>query len=138
MKYDDASWHYGGDFPPDLPPEFGATHIAMFMAWAFTRGYTGAIHLEDADSARDVERIKSRSMDPREFLIRRCDEKLTHHDLNEEANRFTQAYYSASYFADLEETFGSDSYDIANSWENYDRIAAVLDRRFQEWRASHA
>ena len=23
MKYDDASWHYGGDFPADLPQEAG-------------------------------------------------------------------------------------------------------------------
>ena len=28
-KYDDASWHYGGDFPDDLPEENGATHIGM-------------------------------------------------------------------------------------------------------------
>jgi hypothetical protein len=35
MKYDDASWHYGGDFPADLPREAGSTHIAMFLAWLF-------------------------------------------------------------------------------------------------------
>src|SRR6266404_3538306 len=34
MKYDDASWHYGGDFPEDLPREAGATHTGMFVAWA--------------------------------------------------------------------------------------------------------
>ncbi|WP_262497415.1 DUF7832 domain-containing protein [Pedobacter caeni] len=28
-KYDDASWHYGGDFPKDLPQINGATHIGM-------------------------------------------------------------------------------------------------------------
>ncbi|WP_265102660.1 hypothetical protein [Acinetobacter sp. 'aerobic (ED)'] len=33
MKYDDASWHYGGDFPADLPQEAGATHIGMFLTW---------------------------------------------------------------------------------------------------------
>ncbi|WP_441328174.1 DUF7832 domain-containing protein [Mesorhizobium album] len=33
MKYDDASWHSGGNFPRELPPEAGATHIAMFVAW---------------------------------------------------------------------------------------------------------
>ena len=33
MKYDDAGWHVGGDFPDDLPPEAGATHIGMFAAW---------------------------------------------------------------------------------------------------------
>ena len=29
MKYDDASWHYNGDFPTDLPVEAGATHIGL-------------------------------------------------------------------------------------------------------------
>ncbi|MDY0918936.1 hypothetical protein [Pseudomonas viridiflava] len=27
MKYDDASWHYTGDFPADQPKEQGGTHI---------------------------------------------------------------------------------------------------------------
>lgn len=29
MKYDDASWHYGGEFPDDLPPTAGATHNTL-------------------------------------------------------------------------------------------------------------
>ncbi|RML48695.1 DUF7832 domain-containing protein [Pseudomonas avellanae] len=32
MKYDDASWHYNGNFPSDLPDTAGATHIGMFLA----------------------------------------------------------------------------------------------------------
>jgi hypothetical protein len=32
-KYDDASWHYGGDYPEDLPNENVATHIGMFLQW---------------------------------------------------------------------------------------------------------
>ena len=34
MKYDDASWHYGGDFPSELSSDAGATHIGMFVTWA--------------------------------------------------------------------------------------------------------
>lgn len=37
MKYDDSTWHTDGDFPADLPPEAGATHIGMFMAWALAQ-----------------------------------------------------------------------------------------------------
>jgi len=47
MKYDDASWHYGGDFPKDLPNEAGATHIAMFVAWCLLNGLAGEIHTDD-------------------------------------------------------------------------------------------
>ena len=31
-KYDDASWHYEGDYPEDLPTANAATHIGMFLA----------------------------------------------------------------------------------------------------------
>ncbi len=31
MKYDDASWHYGGEFPADSPDEFGGTHIGLSL-----------------------------------------------------------------------------------------------------------
>ena len=33
MKYDDASWHYGGNFPKGLSRKNGATHIAFFLVW---------------------------------------------------------------------------------------------------------
>jgi hypothetical protein len=32
-KYDDASWHYGGDYPKNLPNENTAFHIGMFITW---------------------------------------------------------------------------------------------------------
>ena len=47
-KYDDASWHYGGDFPKDLPIEAGGTHIGMFFAWAVSSGLGGDMHVVDS------------------------------------------------------------------------------------------
>ena len=40
MKYDDWSWHSGREFPAGLPPEAGAIHIGMFVAWALLHGLT--------------------------------------------------------------------------------------------------
>src|SRR5688572_23363485 len=40
-KYDDADWHYGGDFPEDVPEQAGATHMGMFVAWAWSAGLAG-------------------------------------------------------------------------------------------------
>ena len=57
MKYDDASWHSGGDFPADLPSEAGATHTGMFLAWALLSGLGGSLHTEDFPE--DVERLKA-------------------------------------------------------------------------------
>jgi hypothetical protein len=34
---DRADWHYGGDYPPDLPSENGGTHIGIYLAWIIHR-----------------------------------------------------------------------------------------------------
>ncbi len=36
MKYDDASWHYGGDFPKGLNNEAGATDLVIVTEIFFT------------------------------------------------------------------------------------------------------
>ena len=40
MKYDDASWHYGGNFPKDLPTEAGAYGNVSSMGVAIGIGWT--------------------------------------------------------------------------------------------------
>ena len=62
MKYDDFSWHAGGDFPADLPAEAGATHIAMFAAWAVLNGLAGDFH--KVDRAIDLAQLRARGITP--------------------------------------------------------------------------
>lgn len=139
MKYDDASWHYGGNFPVDLPPEAGAIHTGMFLAWAILSGLVGALH--QAESQEVITRLEQRRITPGEFFIQACDEKFTDEDLNEEGNAFTQEYYDSKaglYLNDYEEVLGGELatlYHIADTWDNYDLIKPVLDRRFAEWRS---
>ena len=52
-KYDDASWHYGGDFPDDLPEENGATHIGMFLNWCIDNDLISEFQIEE--SGEDVQ-----------------------------------------------------------------------------------
>lgn len=139
MKYDDASWHYGGDFPADLPPESGATHIAIFFAWAITRNLEGKFHTEEETDRARLDQVRNRQIDPREFFIAACDEKLTDEDLSDEGNAFASEYYESEsgYFVDLDATFadsGDTFYHLANTWENYERMFGVLDQRFAEWK----
>jgi len=138
MKYDDASWHSGGDFPSELPPEAGATHVGMFLAWALLRGLGGRLVLEN--SAAAVQGLRSRSVVPGAFFMNECDGKLTDEDLNEQGNAFASQYYvseTGQYFADYEATLGGilpTLYHVVDSWDNFDKVAPVLDRRFAEWR----
>jgi hypothetical protein len=141
MAYDRADWHYGGNYPPDLPPENGGTHIGMFLAWAITRGLEGEIHHEDARDKEALAAVRERRMTGREFLFKQCDEKFWETDLSDEGNAFARTYYATGYLQDYEAAFGQavpTPYHVEDSWENFDKISRVLDRRYQEWKAGTA
>ena len=150
-KYDDASWHYGGDFPDDLPEENGATHIGMFLTWCIDNDLLSEEQIEDSED--EIESVKNRKMTGAEFLIDICDEKFTDYDLNDIGNEFATDYYEdgtkfskkhQNYFGDYAEIFDikvidnnldQDSlYRIENSWTNYDLIKSRIDKRFSEWK----
>jgi hypothetical protein len=139
MNYDDASWHYGGDFPRDLPQETEATHIGMFLAWALLSGWGGEIHAPEA-----LQKLRSRSVTPGAFFMSECDGKLTAEDLNDEGNAFAFEYYppeTGQFVTDYDAALGGalpDLYHVADSWVNFDKIKLVLDRRFQEWKEARA
>jgi hypothetical protein len=138
MKYDDASWHYGGDFPDDLPSEAGATHIGMFVAWCMMNGLAGSLHIDEFPDT--LESLRSRQITPGQFIIEACDEKFTDEDLNDDGNAFASAYYdlqSGQYVNDYEATLASTLptiYHTADSWDNYDKLAPIISRQFDLWK----
>ena len=145
LKYDDASWHCGGDFPNDLPDEAGATHIGMFVTWAVLNGLAGQIHTEDLPEA--LAKLQSRQDTPGAWFLQACDGKFTDEDLNEEGNQFARDYYAddaglqtgvESYLADYDAVFADvDSlYRVPDTWESYEKVAPTIARRFMKWRNS--
>ncbi len=150
-KYDDASWHYGGDYSPDLPIENGATHIGFFITWCVDNNLISDFQLEE--SGEDIKRIELRQMTGREFLLNNCDEKFTDEDLNSQGNSFAEDYYSensefakeySSYLKDYDGIISylqnkkglaiESIYHVDDSWEIYEIIKAILDDRFIEWK----
>jgi hypothetical protein len=142
--YDRAEWHSDGDrFPADLPPEAGGTHIGLFLAWAVLRDHIGDLHRED--SADALVAVRRREMTGREFLYEMCAGKFGSQDLSDEGNAFARVYWqdgegminARGYLADYEATLCaglSDLYRVADTWENFDALARVIDRRFEEWK----
>src|SRR5713226_4475893 len=103
MKYDDASWHYGGNFPEDLAQEAGATHTGMFVAWAFLAGLAGDIY--NTDFPDEIPKLQSRSITPGRFFLEACDGKFVDEDLNEQGNAFAIGYFdfkTGQFLADYE------------------------------------
>ncbi|MBL8173063.1 MAG: hypothetical protein JNK48_00250 [Bryobacterales bacterium] len=130
-KYDDADFHYGTEVfsRKDLPAENGATHMGFYLTWVLMKGMESAELRANAGEA--VEKVRAREMTGRELLMEYSDQKLLPVDLNDEANRFTRSYYR-KYLTDYSALFGkaADRYEVENSWVNYDRIAAVIEKRW--------
>lgn len=141
MKYDDASWHSDGDFPADLAPEAGATHIGMYVAWLLLQGMAGEELVDDMKD--ELHALTQRTMTPGQFLLVR-DGKFLDDMVNDEANAFTLEYYQADdclYPDDYIELLADDLpsiYHAADTWENFDRLAPVIAQRFTTWQAARS
>ena len=135
MKYDDWSRHPGGNFPADLPPEAGATHAGMFLAWALLAG------LGSADTAA-IDNLRNQRLTPGRFFLAVCDGKLTDSDLSVEGNAFAQVYFEdGDFLADYEGSAGQglpSLYHVADSWETYAKLQPLFDRRLSEWKAARS
>jgi hypothetical protein len=135
---DRADWHYGGQYPKDLPPENGGTHIGMYLAWVINRDL-GSQELKDYVAAK-LPAFRRREITGRDLLLTELDEKFFSSLLSEEGQAFTAAYYeSDQYVEDYAEALALDLesvYHVKDSWENYDVIARQLDQRLAAWRNS--
>jgi hypothetical protein len=135
MSIDRADWHYDGDFPTDLPIENGATHIGMYLTWIIKNNLQSEFLDEEMPEA--INDLRKRKISGRDFLLDYCDEKFTEEELSEEGLAFTEDYYSEDYISDYEATLAdglASIYYVENSWENYDKIAPAISKRFNEWK----
>lgn len=139
MKFDDASWHYEGDYPDDLPDSAAATHIGMFLAWALLRGFASVELAED--SADALAALQRRELTGAQFLLTELDEKLIDEDLSEEGAAFALAYYTGKdhdsrYIDDYFSVFSveeSTLYSVPDTWAHYDQLAPSIDARYARW-----
>ena len=130
MKYDDASWHSGNDFPDESPQEYSGTHIALFMKWCFVREMAGEIHLvEEPEATSDV--ILG-NLSATEFFFKYCDGKLTDEDFNNAGNEFASRYYGDDglYLSDYTDCFEELMFEAPESKHDFDVLAQVIEKRF--------
>ena len=127
--FDHAEWH------KEITPDLAVTHIAMFLGWAVTRDLIAPAHAEDPIGAWYIERIKAREKTARDFTIDLCRSRLRESDLHPEACAFASAYYSR-YLSDYGRTFieSLSLYEVEDTFENFDRIARILDKRYAAWK----
>ena len=125
--YDDAKWHSGGDFPEDLPPSAGATHIGMFLAWAMSREMVSEKHMGNPVPEK-----------PGQYLLQRCEGMLRFEDLCGIGNEFAWNYYSVrnKYVDDLQEIARGlpTAYHLCDDLSTLQKVSLACDRRFKAWR----
>lgn len=150
-KYDDASWHYEGEFPQNLLKQRAATHIGMFLAWCIINQLI-ATNLED-QAAQEINLVKKGIWTGAEFLMKILDEKLTEEDLNTVGNQFAKDYYEeegtfaqqyGTYMDDYVDVFEQLSenngieydtiYHIEDSWDHFYELEPVMNERWQQWK----
>jgi hypothetical protein len=138
LKYDDAEIYFLNFETDALPNEAGATHIGMFMAWMILHELISEEHRKYHGDA--LAAVKARTMTGPTFVIDQLDCKLLDGDLSEAGNAFAAAYYESQYVRDYMDTFGVDDStadyfcSVEDSWENFDKLARIIDRRFDEWK----
>lgn len=140
MAYDRADFDYSTEEQP-LPKGQAATHIGMFLAWAILNGLENGWHKQH--SAELLARLRRFEITGRQFFQAACAEKFAEKDLNVEGNRFAEYYYRnetgerGPYFDDYRKTLAKglpSFWHVADTWENYEKLAPVITRRYEEWK----
>ena len=137
--YDKAKWHYEGDYPRGLSQVQAFVHTGMFLGWVIDNGLYSEEFGEDCEE--DIEAFRQRSMTGPE-VYRRCDGVLADDMLSTTGNRFVRFYFDfkkGAYLRDYKELLAArlpSLYHVLDTWENYDRLKARIDQRFQEWKDS--
>lgn len=137
--YDNAKWHYEGDFPGDLLPFQGYVHTGMFLGWCIDNDLMSEQF--KTDLAKEIAHFKKQKITGAQIYEGCCDGIFMSEDLNETGNQFAAAYFNfdtGSYLSDYEDTLGGvlpSLYHVEDSWENYNKLKPVIDRQFQAWKA---
>lgn len=138
MKYDDATWHSEGEFPADLDPDAGATHIGIFFAWMLLHDMASTDHAQIFSV--QIEQLRKREISPGAYLLQVCDGKLTSDDLSEDGNAFARSYYDlqkGNYLRDYERYLAGvqlSTYHVPDSWDSYDKLTPVIEKRYETWK----
>jgi hypothetical protein len=141
MSYDRADFDYSTEAEP-LPKGHAGTHIGIFLAWAVLNGLESDFHRER--SAELLARLRRREITGRQFFEAACSQRFSERDLGEEGNAFAQRYYvdaagrRGPYFTDYKKVLTArlpSFWHVADTWANYEKIAAVISRRYEEWKS---
>jgi len=136
--YDKAKWHFGGDYPKDLPVEQAYVHTGMFYGWLVDQKLLS--QWAEDDFSDDIDKFRQRTITgPKLYAV--FDGVLADDMLNDEGNEFAGFYYEGkeklNFLDDYSGLFGKDQpslYHVDDTWENYEKLKQLVDERYGEWK----
>ena len=114
-------------------------HTGLYLGWIIDSD----LHSEEFadDNADLITQFKERKCQPCE-IYEVNDGCLADDMLNQSGNAFTQSYFDFSngrFLKDYDKTLAKglpSLYHVQGTWANYDKLKAVIDQRYKEWKAS--
>ena len=141
VVYDKAKYHFGGDYPKDLPIEQAYVHTGLYLGWIIDLDlYSEEFREETGDL---IPRFKAREVTGPE-VYESWDGCLIDDMLSDEGNAFSQDYFDferGKFLTDYEELLRGELpslYHVANTWNNYDRLRERLNQRYAQWQRKRA
>lgn len=136
VKYDAVDWHVGGDYPSDLGPQGGRTHIGMYLAWLVEKGLLANAFMDRYPN--EVRQCRDHMLKGSQLLQECCDDVLVSEDMSELGKAFSDFYYDELYLDDYVDTLDDEVlpsiYHVSDDWDSYETLRPVLERRYQHWR----
>ena len=134
MLYDKANNHLKKEEFMDLSITHAHTHIGMFLGW-IVQNDLASEDFED-EAGLQIRHFLQHSISCCIFS-ELWDGVISDDMLNPKAKKFADAYYaSGKYIEDYRKIFPQHEcmYLVEDTWENYEKVARVLDMRFLEWK----
>ena len=140
LVFDNAEWHYGGDFPSDLKSHQAFVHTGLFIGWLINNDLFDD-NFKQTNGA-GIDRFLGQVITGPEFFSEYMDGLFGSYQLSDEGIKFVKYYFGtdftkSQYIIDLISRLLGDLpslYHIKDSWENFAIISEVIDERFIEWR----
>jgi nucleoid DNA-binding protein len=137
--YDQAKWHFEAEgFPHDVLPEQAYVHTGMYVGWILDNDLYSE---ELAESACDAIRLcKQRSITGADFYREVLYGTFTSDELSDEGDAFTAFYFNmltGTYYPEYLNLMlkpGQNEYTCADTIENYEKLKAHIDERYEEFK----
>jgi hypothetical protein len=139
MKYADSEYYFLNYEDDSIDNDAAATHIGMYLAWLVLHEMVAAWHLEQHGDA--LRALKARATTPGNFALDLLDGQLHDGDMSPLGDSFSAWYFPETYHIEYADLFGVsldvnvDFCSVPDTWENFERLAPLIDARFEQWQA---